>query len=104
MDDKLTFAGNDQNIQRSVFLTNESTFAFKGTTISISDIKNSSNYSSNIPLKKEINKDLFNNIDEKFLRHQLMIEKDEIMKHFYIRQLRKLQSAKNSDLFNFLTL
>ena len=100
MDDKLTFAGNDQNIQRSVFLTNESTFAFKGTTISISDIKNSSNYSSNIPLKKEINKDLFNNIDEKFLRHQLMYEKDEIMKHFYIRQLRKLQSAKNSDLFN----
>ena len=89
-----------KKMKQSVFLSNESNLTFKGSTISILDIKNNSNYASNIPLKKEINQDLFNNINERFIRNKLKIEKDEIMKQFYIRQLRKIQASKNSDLFN----
>ena len=69
-------------------------------TLNINEIKNNSNYESNTPLKKEINQDLFNNINEKYLRKKLGEEKNEIMKQFYIRQLRKIQSSKNCDLFN----
>jgi hypothetical protein len=51
-------------------------------------------------LKMEINEDLFNNIDAAFLRGKLENEKNDIMKHFYVRQLRKLQASKNQNLFN----
>ena len=100
LDSNLSMAQQIKPIKRSVFLTNESNFNFKGSTISISDIKNNSNYASNIPLKKGINQDLFNNINEQFIRNKLKNEKDEIMKQFYIRQLRKIQASKNNELFN----
>lgn len=53
-----------------------------------------------IPFKKAITSDLFNNINEKFIRDKIEKETDEIMKHFYVRQLRKLQASKNPNLFN----
>lgn len=43
---------------------------------------------------------MFNNINEKFIRNKLRTEKDDIMKQFYIRQLRKIQASKNVELFN----
>ena len=51
-------------------------------------------------LKKELNPDLFNNINEKFIRDKIEAEKDDIMRHFYVRQLRKLQASRKPDLFN----
>ena len=100
LESNLSMAQPLKKIKRSLFLADESNFTFKGSEISISDIKNNSNYASNIPLKKEINPDLFNNINEKFIRHKLNNEKDEIMKQFYIRQLRKIQASKDAELFN----
>ena len=99
---KLSIVHTAPKIKNSVLLT-ENNFSFKGGAISINDLKN--NYNNNIkisdvPLKEEINNNLFNNIDEKFIREKLENEKDEIMKHFYIRQLRKLQASKDKDLFN----
>ena len=58
------------------------------------------NIVNSIPLKKELHPDLFNNINESFIRECVEKETDEIMKHFYVRQLRKLQASKNPDLFN----
>ena len=100
LENNLSIAQPLKKIKRSLFLADESNFTFKGSEISISDIKNNSNYASNIPLKKEINQDLFNNINEKFIRNKLRTEKDDIMKQFYIRQLRKIQASKNVELFN----
>ena len=100
LDNDISLTTSEKKIKRSVFLTNENNFSFKGTAITISDLKNNSNFVSNIPLRTEINQDLFFNIDEKFIRNKLKNEGDEIMKHFYIRQLRKIQAAKNVNLFN----
>ena len=86
--------------KKSVVINPGSKFLLNQSEISISDSKNNSNYVSNSPLKKDINEDLFNNINEKFLKIQLKETNDEIMKEFYIRHLRKIQSAKNCDLFN----
>ena len=99
INNKISVAQNTKNIKNSVFLT-ENNFTFKGGAISINDIKNNGNYASKIPLEKEINNNLFNGIDERFIREKLENEKDEIMKHFYVRQLRRLQASKNKDLFN----
>ena len=97
----------DKNIKKTVYvssskLKNESSLGFNKatTTTHYVDIINNKNYINNIPLKKEINSDLFNNINEKFIRDRMEKEEDEIMKHFYVRQLRKLQASKNPDLFN----
>ena len=97
---KVPLFEEDNIMKRSVAIGNENNFTLRSNAISISDLKNTSNYSSKTPLKKDINEDLFNDINEKFIRKKLKEEKDEIMKHFYVRQLRKLQAAKNSDLFN----
>ena len=97
--DKISKLFTDNKIERSVF-TSIPNFVMNGSTISIDDLKNSSNYASSIPLKKEINQDLFNNINEKYIRNKLEKEKDDVMKQFYVRQLRKIQAAKNKDLFN----
>ena len=99
LDDKISKVYTDNKIKRS-FFSPIYNFTLKGSEISIADIKNNSNYASTIPLKKEINQDLFNNISEKYIRNKLENEKDDIMKHFYVRQLRKIQAGKNSDLFN----
>jgi hypothetical protein len=73
-----------------------------GTLNSINEfiIVPSSKSNKNGSLKREINGDLFNNIDATFLRGKLENEKNDIMKHFYVRQLRKLQASKNQNLFN----
>ena len=96
------------NMQKSFF---SPTMVFKDETITLSKIKTISikdiisestntNFINSVPLKKEINADLFFNINEKFIRDKIEKETDEIMKHFYVRQLRKLQASKNKDLFN----
>ena len=100
LDENISFTQPEKNLKMSMFLLNESKFSFKGNAVSINDIKNNSNYVSKTQLKKDINENLFNNIDEKFIRDKLKNEKDDIMKHFYVRHLRKLQAAKNSNLYN----
>ena len=76
----------------------------KNNTVLMDNINNMINSDINliskVPLKKEINPDLFNNINEKFIRDRMEKETDEIMKHFFVRQLRKLRASKNPDLFN----
>ena len=98
-EDKISKVFTDNKIKKSLF-TPMPNYSLKGSTISINDIKNNSNYSSSIPLKKEINQDLFNNINEQYIRNKLEKEMDDVMKQFYVRQLRKIQAAKNKDLFN----
>ena len=98
-EDKFSRIYTDNKIKRSV-ITPMPNFKKNISTISIDDLKNSLNYASSTPLKKEINQDLFNNINEKYIRNKLEQEKDDVMKQFYVRQLRKIQAAKNKDLFN----
>ena len=76
--------------------------ANKQEEFSISNTVNNfdNNNSVSISLKKDLHPDLFNNINEKFIRDKIEKENDDIMKHFYVRQLRKLHSSKNPDLFN----
>ena len=94
---------NGKNIKKnSVILstsisTPNNNFGFSATSISLNNLNNNC---INAPLRKEIHSDLFNNINEKFIRDKIEKENDEIMKHFYVRQLRKLYSSRNPDLFN----
>ena len=106
INEKMTI--NEKNNKKSVItpssiINNEGVnFGLSKTSTStfFGDNINSNNFKNNIPLKKEINSDLFNNINEKFIRDKIEKETNEIMKHFYVRQLRKLQASKNPDLFN----
>ena len=98
---------NSKNIKYSVHIPasklKEDFNLSKATTLFLGNsIYNSTNkiFMNTVPLRKEINQDLFNNINEQFIREKIEKETDEIMKHFYVRQLRKLQSSKNPDLFN----
>ena len=98
---------NEKNFKKSLMIppsmtTNEVSFGLNkvGTSTFFGDNINNKNFMNTVPLKKEINSDLFNNINEKFIRDKIEKETNEIMKHFYVRQLRKLQASKNPDLFN----
>ena len=98
---------NEKNFKKSLMIppsmtTNEVSFGLNkvGTSTFFGDNINNKNFMNIVPLKKEINSDLFNNINEKFIRDKIEKETNEIMKHFYVRQLRKLQASKNPDLFN----
>ena len=99
---------NDKNIKKTVYISSSSMIKNEGvlnknSTIAMRDTINNStnkNYNNNISLKKHINHDLFNYINEKFIRDKVEKETDEIMKHFYVRQLRKLQASKDPNLFN----
>ena len=53
-----------------------------------------------LTIKTEICQILFNNLTEKFFRNKIEEEKDIIMKEFYIRLLRKIQSSNEPDLYN----
>ena len=66
LNNKISVAKIIKNVKNSVFFT-KNNFIFKGGAISINDIKNNGNYASKIPLEKEINNNLFNNIDERFI-------------------------------------
>ena len=50
--------------------------------------------------KNIINKNFFNIINQNSLKKALEKETNEIMKHFYIKQLKKIQSLKDENLFN----
>ena len=52
------------------------------------------------PLKYFINKNFFENINECYLKRLLENEKNEIMKKFYIKQIKILKSNKNINFFN----
>ena len=53
-----------------------------------------------IPLKNFINKNFFENINKNYLKRLLEFEKNEIMKIFYIKQIKILNSNNNADFFN----
>ena len=97
---------NNKNMKKTIYIQpskndNDSNLSKINTTYFTNGINiNNNNCINNIPLKKELNQDLFNNINECYIRDCVEKETDEIMKHFYVRQLRKLQSSKNPDLFN----
>ena len=97
---------NNKNMKKTIYLPpskfdNDSNLSKINTTYFTNGINiNNNNCVNNIPLKKELNQDLFNNINECYMRDCIEKETDEIMKHFYVRQLRKLQASKNPDLFN----
>ena len=97
--EKFSMAFTDNRMERSLFGPMPN-YTLNSSTISFADFKNDTNCASNKPLKKEINQDLFNNINEKYIRNKFEKEKDDTMKQFYVRQLRKIQAAKNKDLFN----
>ena len=50
--------------------------------------------------KKELYEILFFDIDEKYIRYKFENENDEILKHFYARLLRQINSSSNPDLYN----
>ncbi len=50
--------------------------------------------------KKELYDILFYDIDEKYLRNKFENENDELLKHFYARLLRQINSSSNPDLYN----
>ena len=51
-------------------------------------------------IKNYINKNFFLNINEYYFRSLLSSEKDEIMKSFYIRQIKILNSSQNKNIFS----
>ena len=104
VNEKMTVNDNNKNFHSSTpFMKNETISLNKLGNLNIGDVINKStntNCINSVPLKKEINGDIFNNINEKYIRDKIEKETDVIMKHFYVRQLRKLQASKNPDLFN----
>ena len=50
--------------------------------------------------KKELYNNAFFNINEKYLRDKFEKEENDIMRHFYMRLLRQINSASNPDLYN----
>ena len=53
-----------------------------------------------VSFKKALTSDLFNNINEEFIKDKIEKETDEIMQHFYVIQLCELQASRNPNLFN----
>ena len=47
-----------------------------------------------------LNKNFFNILNENYLKELIRKEKDEFMKSFYLKQLRKMNSLSNPNLFN----
>ena len=54
---------------------------------------------NDLQIKNYINKDFFFNINEHYFKSLLSSEKDEIMKSFYIKQIRILNSSKDKNIF-----
>ena len=54
----------------------------------------------NFQIKNYIHEYFFMNINENYLRSLLYSEKNEIMKSFYIKQIKILNSSKNKNIFN----
>jgi hypothetical protein len=52
------------------------------------------------PINTFLNKNFFNIINENYLKTLFEEEKDEFMKHFYLKQLKKIRSLRNSNLYN----
>ena len=102
-DTRITY--NNINLQSNTFNTvsiggilNKKNFFEKDNK---SIVKNESKHKMKTILKKELYDILFtSNIDEKFLRNKFEKETDDIMKHFYVRLLRQINSASNPDLYN----
>ena len=65
---------------------------FKGNDIN--DIIN------DLELKNYIHEDFFFNINAHYFKSLLVSEKNEIMQHFYIKQINKLYSYKNQNIFS----
>ena len=54
----------------------------------------------NFKIKNYIHKDFFININENYFKSLLLIEKNEVMKIFYIKQIKILNSSKNKNIFS----
>ena len=51
-------------------------------------------------INKYLDKNFFNQINENYIKKLFENEKDEFMKSFYMKQLKKIKSLKNPNLFN----
>ena len=63
--------------------------------------KNINGYiNDNLQIKDYINKDFFFNINEKYFKALLFKEKNELMKNFFIRQIKILNSTEDKTIFS----
>ena len=91
--DTSTFSGvNIDNILKRKNLLDED--------INMIHIKNETKSNMKQILNKELYEILFFDINEKYIRDKFEKETDDIMKHFYVRLLRQINSASNPDLYN----
>jgi hypothetical protein len=91
--DTSTFSGvNIDNILKRKNLLDED--------INMIHIKNETKSNMKQILNKELYEILFLDINEKYIRDKFEKETDDIMKHFYVRLLRQINSASNPDLYN----
>ena len=73
---------------------------FKNNNNHASKNKNETKLNLKEILQKELYDILYAEINEKYIRDKLEKETNDIMRHFYMRLLRQIKAANNSDLYN----
>ena len=82
---------NNEIARKSVVINKISDFNIKNfNDFNIEDLK----------IKNYINKDFFFNINENYFKALLSSEKDEVMKSFYIKQIKILNFSKDKNIFS----
>ena len=91
IDYKNSDSKKNETARKSVAINKISEFKIKN----INDLNN-----ENLQIKNYINKDFFFNINENYFKGLLSSEKDEIMKSFYIKQIKILNFSKDKNIFS----
>ena len=102
LDNYLPPVNKTLNKRKTSILTKSFNIKFKGnfnsattTTTFVNNIK----YENN-KIKSLLNKNFYENIDDKYLKKLLENEKNEIMKIFYIKQIKIINSNNDPNFFN----